>query len=261
MANFSTVRLVVMGTAVVFSVIVLGLSAHVLATTNKYLGGYFTFSAMSLATALLTLLTVPVMIYIDMIRKGAFTSMIIVELGWLGVLWVLWLASGGLAAEATGLAWPTGCGYSDQTVDTLCREFPAITAFDFLTWILLFGYTVTLLVLSILAAGRGNSVWYQGVSEADFSAGANAGAIPPVKQEFTGASVATQPQVAAYPPGNVVTPQPSVGFPQPTISSPPGSPYVPSPGLPAGAGYPTQPGAWPGQSVSPPPPGSGYPQV
>lgn len=54
-------------TAVVlgFSVIVLGLGAALTATTEKYLDGFFEFAALAIATASLTLITLPVMFVVN----------------------------------------------------------------------------------------------------------------------------------------------------------------------------------------------------
>jgi len=165
-------RLVAFGLVSLFSLVIFALSAHIHAFTHKiFFGvGYFTFAALSLATAILSLLTLPAMVVIDNKRKGAVSSMIVTELSWLGLLWVLWLAAGGLGAEATGVVWPSGCGYKDSGVDTLCREFPAVTALSFFCWIILFAYTMTILVLTLMAGSRGHSLWYTPVSKADFFA-------------------------------------------------------------------------------------------
>lgn len=71
-------------------------------------------------------------IIIDRIRKGAVTSMIIVELAWLsessrissmylflqcdwvGFLWILWLSSAGTATGATILSFAFGCNYRNS---------------------------------------------------------------------------------------------------------------------------------------------------
>lgn len=36
---------------------------------------------------------------VDFVRRGAFTSMVLVELVWTFILWVLWLAAAALAAQ------------------------------------------------------------------------------------------------------------------------------------------------------------------
>jgi hypothetical protein len=50
------------GTTVVFSIIVLGMGAHMTSLTNEFFHGYFTFAALAIATAVLTITSVPVML-------------------------------------------------------------------------------------------------------------------------------------------------------------------------------------------------------
>ena len=48
---------------------------------------------------------------IDILRRGAFTSLVIVEIGWLSVLWILWLATGAYAADIIQLVFGSfSCG-------------------------------------------------------------------------------------------------------------------------------------------------------
>jgi hypothetical protein len=58
MALAGILRLAALGSALLFAIIVLGLSADLIATTEKYVGGYYKFTALALAISLLTLLTV-----------------------------------------------------------------------------------------------------------------------------------------------------------------------------------------------------------
>ena len=46
---------------------------------------------------------------LDRFRTGAFTSMIAFEVSWLFVLWVLWIASAGLASDSIAKEFPDGC--------------------------------------------------------------------------------------------------------------------------------------------------------
>jgi len=125
---------------------------------------------MGIATGVLTITTIPAMLIIDMVRKGAFTSMVLVELIWLGILWVLWLAQAGLSASAD-VIFAVGCPYS-ETLDPVnaeaCKEFAVIEAFSFLNWLALFGYWIAILVLSLMGAQRGNAVFKSSVAEAPF---------------------------------------------------------------------------------------------
>ncbi|KAK0490533.1 hypothetical protein IW261DRAFT_1546945 [Armillaria novae-zelandiae] len=197
MSVLTILRLGALVATLVFSIIVLGLSAHITYLTTTYYGAYFTFAAMSIATACLTLLTLPVMIAIDMTRKGAFTSMVVVELSWLGVLWVLWLTSAALAADATSNTFVSGCGYVNDLINQACKEFNAVEAFGFLNWLILMGYTITLVVFAIIAANRGNSaVWTSSTTTTDFFAkGAYSGASTVAPEKVT-----AQPSVVQYPP-------------------------------------------------------------
>jgi hypothetical protein len=140
------------GTVIVFSIITMALAAHLTNFTNSLIGGYYTFAALAIATAVLSIITIPVMIVVDNMRKGAFTSMIAFEIGWLSFLWILWLSSGATAAQANTVTF-NGCHFFDckpiglfskwhltQTlpaaVSTACHEFSAIEAFSFLNWII-----------------------------------------------------------------------------------------------------------------------------
>ncbi|KAF9468767.1 hypothetical protein BDZ94DRAFT_1317362 [Collybia nuda] len=221
-----TLRLAALGTVVVFSIIVLGLSSHVTALTTTYYGVYFTFAALSIATAVLSILSLPAMIIIDRLRKGAFTSMILVELAWLGFLWILWLASAGTATQATVLSFALGCNYRNSDLNTACREFSAIQAFSFLNWLILLGYTLTLFAFSLVAANRGNAVWTSAVNSADF----NAPVTPQhnhgdktIAPQFSGASQPVYPVQTQYPPQGPVAPG-WTGQPQ-SVPTPTQSPY------------------------------------
>jgi len=169
----STARAVTFGTTLLFSLIVMSLSASLISLTEPVF--YYKFSALALSTSLLTLFTVTPMFVIDMLRQGSFFSFIVVEIAWLSVLWVLWLSSGSYAAWTDGQitsAFPneSTCdfsffGFHDSGAVEGCHEIKAIMAFSFLLWILLMAYTVTLLVLAIRSHERGNPAWTAGVRD------------------------------------------------------------------------------------------------
>ncbi|TFK74476.1 hypothetical protein BDN72DRAFT_893161 [Pluteus cervinus] len=239
MSLIPTFRLVSLGSVTFISLIALALSAHISAVTGDFFFGYFTFAAMALAVAILSVLSIPAMITVDMKRKGALTSMIVVEIGWLGLLWVLWLAAGGLGAQATGVVWPSGCGFVNKEVDTMCREFPAVTALSFINWFILFSYTMTILVLSIMAASRGHSVWFSSVSQTDFFAPAIAPAVQAVQVVPVMGGMPVQ-YTGQYPPNVMQVPVmdnqvPQAGWAgQPVMAT---SPY-PTSGTPVPGPYP-----------------------
>ncbi|KAK1229479.1 hypothetical protein PQX77_007449 [Marasmius sp. AFHP31] len=159
-------RLVTFGTTLIFAAVLLGLNAHLTYWTEKYIGGYFRFAALSIASACLTLITLPIMIAVDMTRNAAISSMIAFELVWLGILWVLWLASAARAADTNRLVFPDGCDSDSSFEETLCREFAAVVAFNFLTWFAFFAYTGVVLTASIIAKSRGTvKVWTASVTD------------------------------------------------------------------------------------------------
>jgi len=131
------------------------------------------FAELSLATSLLSMLSVAIMLVVDLLRQGSIFSYIVVEIVWLSILWVLWLSSGSYAAYTDGqvmAAFPgeSNCDFgifADPRDTQGCHEIKAIMAFSFLTWILLMSYTIMLLVLAIRAQERGNSAWTSGVRD------------------------------------------------------------------------------------------------
>ncbi|KAJ7748323.1 hypothetical protein DFH07DRAFT_572661 [Mycena maculata] len=187
---FPLIRLGVLSTAIVFSLITLGLAAALMATSISDLddifdlGGTFTYASLAIATSVITLTTIGAMIAIEMVQPGGIMSMISVEISWLTFLWILWLSTGAEAAQAStafNLAGWVGCGsnsadqvdFEDQVDDSLttgiCSKTSAIEAFGFLTWILLMGYTFTLIFMSLVAANRKHTgVWKSSVANAPF---------------------------------------------------------------------------------------------
>ncbi|EGO05253.1 hypothetical protein SERLA73DRAFT_174315 [Serpula lacrymans var. lacrymans S7.3] len=199
-------RTIVFAISLVFSLIVLGIAAHITSVTLEYFGGYLIFGALAIATAVLTIVTIPVLFIMDVLRRGAFTSMIVVELVWLFVLWVLWLATGADAASATSLTFPFGCNYFNPLENQICHEFAAVEAFAFLNFILMFVYTVVILVFSIVAGSRGNSVWTSSVKEANFHAPTNGATTTHPLTQYSGANAThSQPEAPSNTVGTPVT--------------------------------------------------------
>ncbi|KAA1466068.1 hypothetical protein DENSPDRAFT_876220 [Dentipellis sp. KUC8613] len=206
MGLFILARVVVFAVSLLFSVIVLGLAADVISITEEF-DFYWICMALAVATAVLTLATVVPMLVVDWLRRGAFTSLVIVEVVWLSILWILWLSTGAYAAWTDGVVYPgSSCDYFSHTNSQVCQEFKAIMAFSFLTWILLMAYTITLLVFAFIGQSRGNRTWTSTVRDTTFLA--------PSSKGHVGSNVMVQPTPApavheAYPGANMV-PTPSV---------------------------------------------------
>ncbi|KAG1850595.1 hypothetical protein DFJ58DRAFT_661969 [Suillus subalutaceus] len=154
---------------IAFSLIGLGLNAYFLSLTAPY-DFYYIFTALDTATAVLTIVTIPIMLIVDFTRRGAFTSMIVFELSWLFILAILWVATAGETVAASNYYYPRGCVDSDPTFNTYCIEMQVMEAFAFLNFFIFLGYTCVLLVFSIIGSSHGNSVWTRSVKEATFFA-------------------------------------------------------------------------------------------
>ncbi|KAJ7464843.1 hypothetical protein B0H11DRAFT_67945 [Mycena galericulata] len=174
MGSRSLIRLAVLSTVLVFSVIVLGLAASLSSTTQSF-GFQFTYASLAIATAVITMVTIGPMIALEILQPGGITSMVIFEINSLFFLWVLWLATASESAQADAvfndfLGFGSCGDLVDDPIDSgICTKTSAIEAFAFLNWIILMGYAGTLLFLSVVAANRNHAgVWKSSVAQAPF---------------------------------------------------------------------------------------------
>ncbi|KAJ2930672.1 hypothetical protein H1R20_g6410, partial [Candolleomyces eurysporus] len=220
-------RTVAFGAVCLFSLITFCLSAHIISLTNAYRrGAYYHFTALSLASSILSLISLPALYVISNKRRGAVTSFVAAEIAWLWFLWILWISSAGSTAAMYWISYCTG---------GVCSEAQAIEAFGFLNWLALMFYTLTLIVLAIMAHLRGHTnVWRSEVLHFDWSAPAVnkgfAGGVVAPEKHFTGTTVQSevtyQTQVTQpYSVGTVNT----VGSPALPQQYPPQQPQYPQP--------------------------------
>ncbi|KIJ51159.1 hypothetical protein M422DRAFT_244351 [Sphaerobolus stellatus SS14] len=169
--QISIIRLAALGTALFFSLICLGISAHLLSFFHglpapDYLG-------LGVAVSVMTLVTAGVSVVVDLLRKGAFTSMVVVELVWTFIMMVLWIAEAGLSTNSFsfGCDFVRTTGFFETADPGLCSEQQALIAFSWLTWFIFLGWNVFLWTATIIAHTRGNpGVWTQSIAETDFFA-------------------------------------------------------------------------------------------
>jgi len=173
----SVIRLGALSVATFFSLIVLGTAAHILSVTESILGTFWAYIAFAVAVSVLTLLTLPPLIITSIIRSGAAPNYVVVELGWISVLWVLWMASAGFSANQLSLQFPIGCSSNafvsdiSNVVTINCSEFWAVEAFSWLIWLTLMPYAVFLFFMAIIQHSRGNrQVWTYPVHQVNFFA-------------------------------------------------------------------------------------------
>ncbi|KAH0837969.1 hypothetical protein J3R83DRAFT_6206 [Lanmaoa asiatica] len=198
MGVITFIRQGVLGVTTLFSLIVLAISANLISQTQQYFSITATFCALGIAVAVISLVTLPVMLVVDIIRRGAFTSMVVVELAWLSTLWILWVATAGETVSGNNLSFPFGCDYVNTLYNGMCQQTQAIEAFSFLNFIILLFYTGFLSVLAVIAASRGQSVWLSSVRESfDSPAG-------PVQHPMTQYDASVPPQPQVHPTGTPV---------------------------------------------------------
>lgn len=162
-------RVIALSASTLFSLIVLAVSAAYLAKTTSLGFTADTFNAFNVAVAVITLATVPAMLTIDRLRRGAVTSMIAVELGVFGTIAILWLAAAAFTSDQIrGLV--QVCKFERHSVlNTLCKESQTAAAFGFLSWLSLTGYAATLLVTAVISQNHGSPVWKSTVRDANFA--------------------------------------------------------------------------------------------
>jgi len=241
MAAFNIIRLAVFGVTLAFALIILGISANFVAQTSHY--QVYTASSVpgfGVATACLTFAILIPAIVIDMLRKGAMTSLVATELGFTGFLWVLWLAC---AANSTAALFGISlgdCSLYNSVSASYCSQYEAFQAFSWLNWLILFFYWATLLILALVAQSRGNNrAFMVPTTELTIPRGGHAGGEPKI------------PPVQNYPPGSVSPgTYPPQGYPQQsyTPTQYPHQGYTPSPVPTQGQMYQAP------YTTSPPPP-------
>jgi hypothetical protein len=225
---FGLIRVVILVLVSLFSALVLIMGALVTDFSMNVLRGYFVYAAFAIAIAALTLLTVPAMLALSINRKGAFPSMIVVELSYVALLWVLWLSVGGTIGTMPMINYCSTIGYYAgyyySGYESACMETQAMAAFAFLNWIMLMFLNIFLLTLAIIQANRGHSIWTSCVTDVDYSAPGVASGMPESKIGY----------------GSPVTP--TAQYPQPVPTPPQGYPQQ---------AYPPQ--QYPQQAYSPQP--------
>ncbi|KAJ7214874.1 hypothetical protein GGX14DRAFT_392137 [Mycena pura] len=177
------------------------------------------YAALAIATGVLTLVTLPTMIALEIIRPGGPTSMIIVEIIWLSILSVLWLATGADTVQQlqtiddeTDLGAGGICTNAVRLVDdtlnsevkTACAETKAIAGFAFLDSFLLLIYVITILIVALTRKRKG--VWTSSVANLYSASGSGEkvpiprsySSYPPSQQNSSYASYPQVGQTSSY---------------------------------------------------------------
>ncbi|KAG7096205.1 hypothetical protein E1B28_003656 [Marasmius oreades] len=213
----SIARMVVLGIAALFSFVTIALAGHMRSVTGEFI--VYDFENLSIAVAVLTIISVPVFLVVGFLRKGSWFTMNVVEVPVLGFLSILWLANGILYTEWDSVLYASlQCSSKrlSATGQTFCGEFRAVEALSFITWIALFGYAAATIVFCLIGKSRGNNVWLVDASAADyFTWNKNHG-----EPQYTGNTVPTQgtgQTMGAQYTGQ----QPQMGYVQPVVQQAP----------------------------------------
>ncbi|KAF9531032.1 hypothetical protein CPB83DRAFT_881915 [Crepidotus variabilis] len=138
----------------------------------------FGFEIMAMMTAILSIFTLPVMLWMSYKRQGAFPNMVIVELFWTHSLWILWLCTGATAASNS---WAGGCNsgmedirsadFAIEVIRPACNQTLVLVSMAILGFTFMFCANLILWVLVIRSHRRGNcNVWNQSVLNIDYNA-------------------------------------------------------------------------------------------
>ncbi|KAL1937398.1 hypothetical protein VTO73DRAFT_13734 [Trametes versicolor] len=118
------------------------------------------FEVFGIAVGAITTSTALVILIVDHLRTGAFTSMVVFELVWSSILGVLWFVEGVLGAHLTVLNFDNfSCDLFAASLQEVCNETQAIMGVAFGVWIVLHVYAIALLVFALRNKSRGAPIW------------------------------------------------------------------------------------------------------
>jgi len=221
---------------------------------------------LGIAVSCLSIISLPLFFGLGTMRNRVFTSMILFEIIWFFVLWLLWVGTAGDAVAGATYYFPLGCSSYVSLANQYCIEFTVVEALAFVNFFCAFIYYDVIFLYAIINAVRGRSIWTSSVKEAvTGTPGAVNSGYPMGQPQYN----APPMQYGAYPP-NVPPNQPYNAYPQqaqpysayPQQVPPQGPPsqqynaYHPQSPPQAGQyspapGSPQQQASYPGYSTSP----------
>ncbi|OAX33346.1 hypothetical protein K503DRAFT_804440 [Rhizopogon vinicolor AM-OR11-026] len=225
MAVLPWLRAIVFSYTSVLALVIIGICAHIESLVAGRQDVYSSFAAFGLVAGSITVVSLPLFLILGRMRRGAFTSMILFEIVWFFVLWVLWVGTAGDTVASKAYYYPDGCIYTDYpATNQICYEITVVEAAAFIIFFSVFIYYDTIVLFAIIQAFRGKGVWTSSI------AAASEDTAPPPN------TVVVMGQYAAAP-GPQAPYQANGGYPQGT----PPQPYHAYPGQPPNPQYPTQP--------------------
>ncbi|KIK34487.1 hypothetical protein CY34DRAFT_110266 [Suillus luteus UH-Slu-Lm8-n1] len=233
--------------AIIFSLIsalalvVVGIYAHIEALIAGYHDINLTFVALGLAAGCLTVVSLPLFLILGRVRRGAVTSMIVFEIIWFLVIWLVWVGTAVDTVAGRAYYFPDGCIYTDYpTTNQICYEVTVAEGAAFIIFFSAFIYYDTIVLYAIIQAIRGKGVWTSSIAAASEASG-----LPPTQPMHAPQYTAVPGGQAPYPaygdyPQNA-HPQPYNGYP----TQPPNPQYYNyPPGIPASGNIHPSPGGY-----------------
>ncbi|KAJ8516607.1 hypothetical protein ONZ45_g6100 [Pleurotus djamor] len=169
MPNWPLVRYIVLGSSLLFSVVVLGLSANLITESNNDFRLPTLPETVGLVFSLFSMIGIATLLIVGFLRRGAITSMIATEISVLSFFWILWLALAALSTDWMNFSFLLGCQNYIPRHMAFCTSLTAVQGISFVVWFALMGYSMTILIMAIVAQTRGNNVWRLSMDEVNFS--------------------------------------------------------------------------------------------
>jgi len=169
MLHPASIRTKVQGLLLVFTIVTLGLSAHV----NAFQGFFYVADRLPFVMSLITLLILLVSVYSG---KKSKISRPGIEAAYLGVLTVIWLCANAFSTSRWQFIQVSDCSSIpvEQNPDflnqakTWCYEIQALRAFIWLEWVTLLAYFGGLVYFAMGHASRGaKHVWTTSIGQFD----------------------------------------------------------------------------------------------
>ncbi|KAI0689717.1 hypothetical protein C8T65DRAFT_105887 [Cerioporus squamosus] len=156
--------------AMIAALIVMALSAHTTVAIHKLAQKSLLYSNFGVAAGVLTLVSIPFMLIRDCFGVGP-SSVVLFELVWLSVLWILFFVAGGLTFAATNFftLYKSCDEFIDPELINICRDSQPLGILAILAAIALLVYCATLLVFAATRSSRkdNDSMWTKSVKDAE----------------------------------------------------------------------------------------------
>ncbi|KAG2153569.1 uncharacterized protein EDB93DRAFT_224548 [Suillus bovinus] len=142
------VRWCVLVLTLMFAIVVLGISAHLIAIRPT---DYWRFAALAVAVSSLTILTLPVILIVNSFSGGSSPERVMGEALWIAILWILWLSTGANSTRAARSTFFSGaCSFFTGYPNKICNEFKVVEGFSYMIFIILLCYMIGLMVCAFM---------------------------------------------------------------------------------------------------------------